>query len=202
MKAGLDTYKKHAMLCLQVDGDYIWTDDWPDLYSNWGDDEPGDGEGCVAMEQGGTLSDTRCGTGYPFVCKISTGNLTQTCILLLTQHLICIHIIYMNMYICILVPRPTTPAPAVGACPSEDWEEWGNLCFYFTTEIQTWDHAQARCTELAGEEYPSASLASIHNEVTNNWIYEHVQSKIVDSAWIGLRENISGVATHYCFVYH
>ena len=61
------------MFYLKVDGEYEWTDGWPDLYTNWGDDEPGDGEGCVAMGEGGTWTDTQCDENYNFVCKVSAG---------------------------------------------------------------------------------------------------------------------------------
>ena len=58
---------------MQVDGEYVWTDDWPDIYTNWGVDEPGDGEGCVAMEEGGAWSVTQCDDNYNFICKVPMG---------------------------------------------------------------------------------------------------------------------------------
>ena len=92
-----------------------------------------------------------------------------------------------------LVPRPTTPAPVGGDCPSDDWKEWGNLCYYFTTEPQPWDNAINRCREIAGEEYSSATLATIYNDVTHHWVYNHMKEfPSIDAWWIGLQKNVSG----------
>ena len=63
------------ILTQQTGGEYVWTDGWPDIYRNWGDDEPVEGEGCVAMEEGGMWSDTECDRNHTFVCKQSTGQL-------------------------------------------------------------------------------------------------------------------------------
>ena len=58
---------------LQTDGEYRWSDDWPEIYTNWGAGEPGAGEGCVAMEADGTWNDTLCDRNMPYICKIASG---------------------------------------------------------------------------------------------------------------------------------
>ena len=58
---------------IQIGEEYKWLDDWPNIYTNWGANEPGNGEGCVAMEADGRWNDTLCNKAFPFVCKVAKG---------------------------------------------------------------------------------------------------------------------------------
>ena len=54
---------------------YEWTDGWPVLYTNWGQDEPdnGTGRGCVAMNDKGRWNNTKCDRQQRYMCKTTTG---------------------------------------------------------------------------------------------------------------------------------
>ena len=104
----------------------------------------------------------------------------------------------MRCHSYISVDRPTTPTPVEGLCPSDDWEEWGSHCFYFSNdfpdfEIDTWVGAQAQCRALAGEDFPNTDLASVPDIVTNEWIFQNLLNNVNDGAWIGLWLNQSGM---------
>ena len=99
------------------------------------------------------------------------------------------------------VGRPTTPASVDGLCP-DNWEEWGSHCFYFASNNYpkyaeaTWDSAHENCQGLAGSNYPSTGLASIHNKVTNEWIYKTLmENGLTVGVWIGLSKTDMGLYT-------
>ena len=105
----------------------------------------------------------------------------------------------------IAVEAPTTPAAVEGVCPDEQWEEFGEYCYYFSTdsypdpEKDSWDGAIGKCKELAGTNHRDATLASIHNRVTNEWIYQkYADISIFNGAWIGLRRTDKGMLLSSC----
>ena len=97
---------------------------------------------------------------------------------------------------------PTTPSYVAGVCPSDDWEEWGEHCFYlpdpddYYPETKTWDDALEHCRAIgAGFR---GDLASVHNRVTNDWIHDQLgdTSYYYDGVWIGLRRADIGRSLH------
>ncbi|XP_072021061.1 macrophage mannose receptor 1-like [Amphiura filiformis] len=86
------------------------------------------------------------------------------------------------------LPKPTTPAPIEGYCP-EDWQPFGSNCYKFDVrhDRASWFEAQYDC-EASG-----ANLASVHNQVENEFIRQYAQRAIgVTSVWLGLALNDGG----------
>ncbi len=83
---------------------------------------------------------------------------------------------------------PTTPAPVEGYCP-EGWKDFGANCYKFDVrhDRASWFEAQYDC-EASG-----ANLASVHNQVENEFIRQYAQTAIgVTSVWLGLSLNNGG----------
>ena len=54
--------------------EWIWTDGWPDIYSNWNvGEEPGTGGGCASFKDTGKWKDDDCNNNLTAICMISTG---------------------------------------------------------------------------------------------------------------------------------
>jgi hypothetical protein len=98
------------------------------------------------------------------------------------------------------VAVPTTPSHVEGLCPSDEWEEYGAHCFYFshpddytpgTTRswLAAWEHCQTIGHGFQGD------LVSVHNRQMNDWIYDKLNvgsSYYQDGYWIGLRRHDVG----------
>ena len=93
------------------------------------------------------------------------------------------------MFWLLTVAAPTTPSFVDGVCPGDEWEEFGGHCFHFSSDQQSWDAAGETC-RAKGAGF-NGELASIHNKVTNEWIYSKLREEIYvqDGAWIGLKKN-------------
>ena len=95
---------------------------------------------------------------------------------------------------------PTTPANVDGQCPDEDWVERGGHCYYFYIKAydgKSWQDAEDECQRLGGSKH-SAGLVSIHDRVTNDWIYNTVKDMnvyAVDGIWVGLKRQDLGDCT-------
>ena len=55
------------------DDEYRWTDGWPHRYYKWAEDEPGNGDGCVLMDEEGMWHDRGCDGEHPYICKQTDG---------------------------------------------------------------------------------------------------------------------------------
>ena len=94
-------------------------------------------------------------------------------------------------YLFFSVAAPTTPHNSEGVCPSDDWTEFGDYCYYWggtgTGSLQ-FEEADLECGHLAG--YWKGHLASIHNKVTNQWLLDTFGSRNTGHhIWIGLRRD-------------
>lgn len=58
-------------------GEYKWSDGWPNVFVNWGADEPGNQGDCVTMDSNGEWEDSTCGTVHYSVCKLTEGKSTS-----------------------------------------------------------------------------------------------------------------------------
>ena len=107
------------------------------------------------------------------------------------------------------VKAPTTPAVVEGVCPSDEWTEWGEYCFYlpdmsdYFIPKANWHGAIEICKRL-GEGF-NGNLASVHNKVTNEWILDSFSNAIHsnDGVWIGLKRDNPGrqhSLPHYAFL--
>lgn len=67
------------VICVQNENVYYWSDNWHVIYTNWDVGQPNrtaDGGGCVGIVQQGTWRDSICSQPMPFLCKITTGQLS------------------------------------------------------------------------------------------------------------------------------
>ena len=62
-------------LDFKTPGTYMWSDNWPVMYTNWDQGQPvrGSDGGCVMFNNSGRWRDTDCKNSYPFICKITQG---------------------------------------------------------------------------------------------------------------------------------
>jgi Lectin C-type domain len=95
-------------------------------------------------------------------------------------------------------PIPTNPpAPTYGdvpvTCPN-GWQEYNGQCYYISTSSDvagTWSVAAATCQTKAGFHH-QATLASIHHEAENKYIYNRLKENGRQQAWIGLKKDAYG----------
>ena len=95
---------------------------------------------------------------------------------------------YINNSFLILGPPITAPPNTEGKCP-EDWEEWGDSCFFFDhTESYGGSAARAFCEEK-GAGF-NGTLASIHTLQVNRHIMGSMAQRFGDlkhgNFWIGM----------------
>ena len=91
---------------------------------------------------------------------------------------------------------PTTPTNVNGTCPP-DWVAWGSDCYAFpSSSIDTvtyWSDGMTKCQQLAGDEFVG-SLASIHSEAENKFIYQTFIEKGLEiyygNAYIGFKQDL------------
>ena len=93
--------------------------------------------------------------------------------------------------LCFPVAAPTTPGFVEGVCPSNEWKEFGAYCYYFSeSDTASFDNAEIACDTKAG--YWKGNLASVHNKVTNQWLYDtYKEDTFNDGVWIGLERDLS-----------
>ncbi|KAI0222168.1 C-type mannose receptor 2 [Lamellibrachia satsuma] len=152
----------------QDSGEYKWTDGWPDDYTNWEAEEPGSGDGCIAMNAASKWTDSRCNVKRAAVCKKTTALL------------------------------PTTPTIAPGVCPRTGrWAEFGGHCYYFSSFYEvpvSWTSAKLTCRQLGAHLY-KVSLTSIHSSAEQDFIYNTWKKQYSTSRhsglWVGLRSHNS-----------
>ena len=66
----------------------------------------------------------------------------------------------------------------VEAC-GEGWEENGEHCYLLSTEAKNWTDAEDFCQQAEGH------LASIHSNVTNDFVAEGTKRRGLDRLWLG-----------------
>ena len=62
---------------------------------------------------------------------------------------------------------------------SDDWEEHGDRCYYWSTDKKTWNEAEAFCQQENGH------LASITSEAINQYFLDGWNSRGRSRTWIG-----------------
>ncbi|KAF3849177.1 hypothetical protein F7725_015674 [Dissostichus mawsoni] len=142
---------------MQDDGSYMWTDDWPVFFTQWGPGEPSNikDEGCVSMHASrafhGTWNDTKCDQAKPYVCKISPG-----------------------------LKPPPTPAPGDGKCLPY-WIPYGRYCYFVYNQQQgvSWPDSLHYC------QADKADLLSLHSRAEVEFIRNLNHTKY-HNIWIGL----------------
>ena len=76
--------------------------------------------------------------------------------------------------------QPTIPSNVEGQCP-RNWISWGEDCYAFpsslTDTVTSWDNGTARCIQLAGNDDFRVTLASVHSDVENKFIYDSFVSR-------------------------
>ena len=70
---------------------------------------------------------------------------------------------------------------ACAACPSPEWKQYGDMCYWRSDHQLSWPAAFAACPTL----FPGADLVSIHDLQQDAFIAEELLGG--DRAWIGLR---------------
>ncbi|KAK5879066.1 hypothetical protein CesoFtcFv8_024411 [Champsocephalus esox] len=138
------------------DGSYMWTDDWPVFFTQWGPGEPSNikDEGCVSMHASrafhGTWNDTKCDQAKPYVCKISPEK------------------------------PPPTPAPGDGKCLPY-WIPYGRYCYFVYNQQQgfSWPDSLHYCQAA------KADLLSLHSRAEVEFIRNLNHTKY-HNIWIGL----------------
>nr|XP_020476711.1 macrophage mannose receptor 1-like isoform X2 [Monopterus albus] len=145
-----------------ANGQYIWVDGSPIMYTHWAGGEPNDANGeeqCVQMNrhQGG-WNDANCGRAEAgYVCKKFPGDVHTP-------------------------PPPTQPWE--GNCPA-GWMLFKNKCFLFkgkSNEFRAnWSYARSWCREQGGD------LAVIDNQYENDFVSSYLR-ELHYPTWIGLSD--------------
>ncbi|CAJ1070748.1 macrophage mannose receptor 1 [Xyrichtys novacula] len=145
-----------------ANGQYMWVDFSPMVYTHWAPGEPNNANGeeqCVQMNrhQGG-WNDANCGRATAgYVCKKYPGEIHTP-------------------------PPPTQPWE--GNCP-EGWLRFNNKCFMFKGKHlepkSNWSDAQSFCKEQGG------TLAVIDNQYENDFVASYLRDLELPT-WIGLSD--------------
>ena len=61
----------------------------------------------------------------------------------------------------------------------DDWEAYGDHCYYWSTDKKTWNEAEVFCQQKNGH------LASITSEAINQYVLEGMNSRGFSSSWVG-----------------
>jgi len=104
-------------------------------------------------------------------------------------------------------PIPTNPPPPDGdsewKCPNgTGWEEFAGDCYYVSTSSETtgtWQTAASTCQMKAGLAH-EATLASIHHDVVNTYLYNRLKLNSRQQAWIGLKKQALGVLHGFRYI--
>ncbi|XP_022088435.1 uncharacterized protein LOC110978072 [Acanthaster planci] len=104
-------------------GKFVWMDQWPDSYINWGPDQPSDAGNCVVLTDQAVWMNTPCSETYPFFCRSTD----------------------------IPFVPPTWPPALPGTCP-EKWLPYGDNCYLFDTgsDLVSWYEAIVKCSKDYG----------------------------------------------------
>ncbi|XP_055958871.1 uncharacterized protein LOC126830395 [Patella vulgata] len=79
---------------------------------------------------------------------------------------------------------PVTPAPGTGQCPGASWQAIGSDCYRFNVkQFMTFGDAISYCNDQDGQ------LLSIHDNVTNDFIYNTVKENTGWAIWVGLHKS-------------
>ena len=84
----------------------------------------------------------------------------------------------------------TTPALIPGTCPSEDWKEFGQYCYYFSNNSERYNYEESEhLCQTKGGNYFEAHLASIHSTAEHQFIWDIGNTEYdTHTKWIGLRK--------------
>jgi len=69
--------------------------------------------------------------------------------------------------------------PCPGTACGEAWEVHGDHCYYWSTEVKTWEAAEAFCQQKNGH------LASITSDAINKYVMEGIKRRGLHGTWIG-----------------
>ncbi|XP_038046213.1 lymphocyte antigen 75-like [Patiria miniata] len=100
-------------------GTFVWADQRPDSYINWGPYQPNGPGNCAVLTKQAYWVNVPCDEGYPFFCRINDQP---------------------------FVP-PTWPPALPGSCPDK-WVPYGDNCYMFASggSYVTWYEAYVKCS--------------------------------------------------------
>ncbi|CAH1781368.1 unnamed protein product [Owenia fusiformis] len=144
-----------------VTGQYVWTDNWPVVFTFWGKNEPQDTGRCIMMRNRNSRWKAKpCTNNFGAVCKVTTEK------------------------------PPYIPPPPDGSCPDDEtnsqWFSFRGNCYLFKqTESKNFAEADFECHQLG------AKLVTIHSQDESVFLNAHMLHVSSQNVWIGMFRSIN-----------
>ena len=148
--------------CL-VQNSWQWTDQWPVLFTNWGDSTEGNQTCAILDHYDDKWYPAGCEESHRAVCKWNTS------------------------------PRPTTPPPGdCPGDQWQDIGGQACYYLDRVNEVMSWHEARSTCWMMTGPDGGKADLVSLHSQAEQDLLKERLLTETGQNVWLGLARGGDG----------
>ena len=90
-----------------------------------------------------------------------------------------------TLRVMLLAAAVTAAAAEPDACPSSEWKQYEDMCYWNSNFRLQWDEVSRVCNEM----FPGSTMVSIHDLDLNSFIAEDLTNYV--ETWLGLRRDSS-----------